>query len=382
MTGVQDVLRAGVGAGRAPGFVAAAITPVGERLVAAAGVRGVDNPAEMTLDTLFWIASCTKAVTSVAALQLVERGLVDLDEPLGPRLAALASPRVLTGFDVAGNPMTRPATKALTLRRLLTHTSGFAYDFCSEELTRYLAATGGSLRGGEAPDIPLMFEPGEGWLYGIGIDWVGKLVEVASGQTLDAYFDEHILVPLGMRETTFFPAERQAGRRASMHQRLPDGSLAAIPFAMPATRYFMMGGGGLYATAGDYLRFLRAILGGGQAPDGARILRPETVAMMIANHIGDLDAGVLKSIQPTLSHDFEPMPGSRKRWGLGFLINQGSHAAGRAAGSLAWAGLPNCYYWADPATGAAGVLLAQLFPFADPGVLETFDAFEQAVYAS
>ncbi len=375
MNRIQAVLDAAVAAGHAPGFVAAAQTASGALVSASAGIRGVGDPALMTAETVFWIASCTKAITSVAALQLVERGLLDLDEPLGARLPALASPRVLTGFDTAGAPITRSAMNAITLRHLLTHTSGLAYDFCSVDLDRHLQAIGGGLMGVETPDIPLLFEPGSGWQYGIGIDWVGKLVEAVSGLSLEAYFDQHILGPLGMTETTFFPGTAQADRRARMHARLPDGSLVATDFAMPATPYFMMGGGGLYSTAGDYLTFLRAILGG-----GAPLLRPEMVTRMNANQIGDLPAGALKSAQAQLSHDFEPMPGVEKRWGLAFLINQTVGPAGRSAGSLAWAGLSNCYYWADPATGAAGVLFAQVMPFADPAILATFDAFERAVY--
>ena len=380
MNSLQDILESAVAAGHAPGFVAAAITPSGEKIAAAAGVREAGAPAVMTTDTVFWIASCTKAITTVAALQLVERGQIDLDEPIGPRFPALANPSVLTGFDAAGEPITRPAREAITLRRLLTHTSGFAYDFYSADLTRYLAATSQTLSPARTPDIPLMFEPGAAWQYGIGIDWAGLVVEAVSGQPLADYFDAHILTPLGMSDTTFFPREDQAGRRAGVHQPVPGGGFAAIPFGMPPTPHFMMGGGGLYSTALDYLTFLSAILGGGQAPGGARILKSATVAMMRANQIGTLTVDALVTAQPSVAYTCELMPGVTKRWGLGFLINETPGPAGRSAGSLAWAGLANCYYWADPATGVAGILFSQLFPFADPKVLATFDAVERAVY--
>ncbi len=376
MTDLQAILDAAVAARHAPGFSAAIIARGGDRAAASAGRRGADDATEVTDDTLFWIASCTKAITSVAALQLVERGLLDLDAPVGDRLPALASPRVLTGFDADGAPVTRPATAPITLRRLLTHTSGLAYDFASGDLAKYLAATGETLMSASEPDIPLMFDPGQAWLYGIGIDWAGKLVESVTGQGLDAYFTENIFTPLGMTETTFFPNAEQQSRRASVSQKRDDGSFVAIPFGMPGEPHFMMGGGGLYSTAGDYLRFLAAIAGG-----GAPLLRPDTFALMMSNQIGDLDAGVLESVQPMLSHTFEPLPEVTRRWGLAGLLNLDPVEGRRATGSLAWAGLANAYYWADPETGAAGVVLAQIFPFGDPGVLATFEAVERAAYA-
>lgn len=377
MNDLQAILEAGVAAGAAPGFAAAVITPSGRRLSACAGVRGLDNPAPMSADTLFAIFSCSKAITSVAALQLVERGLIDLDAPVGERLPVLAAPRVLTGFDAAGAPITRPARGQITLRRLLTHTSGLAYDFDSAELTRWAESQGISLMGASDPDTPLMFDPGAGWHYGIGIDWTGRLVEAVTGQGLDAYVQANILDPLGMADTTYFPTEAQHARKASVHARLPDGGFAAIPFGLPSTPHFMMGGGGLYATAGDYLTFLTAILAGGRP-----LLRPETFAAMMANQVGDLDAGALKTANPTLSNDFEPLPGLTRRHGLAGVINLDPVPGGRSAGSLAWAGLANCYYWADPAAGAAGVVLSQVLPFADPAILATFDQVERAVYAA
>ena len=376
MIDLQSLLAAGVAAGHAPGLSAAIIDRDGRVQSGAAGVRGVDNPAAMTSDTVCWIASCTKAITSVGALQLVERGLLDLDEPVGSALPTLAAPRVLAGFDTDGKPITQPATKPITLRRLLTPTSGLAYDFVSEELARYMTATGGTLMGAGEPDIPLMFEPGERWLYGIGIDWAGRLIEAISGQTLDAYLAENVLGPLGMADTSFFPDAALSARKASVHQRLDDGTFVAIPFGMPPVRHFGMGGGGLYSTAPDYLKFLKAIAGG-----GAPLLGAETFGLMMRNHVGDFDAGSLKSAQPMLSRDFIPIPNRIRRHGLAGLVNMDAGTGTRSAGSLAWAGLANCYYWADPVTGAAGVVMAQLLPFGDPGVLATFESVERAVYA-
>ena len=325
----------------------------------------------MDADAAFWIASCTKAITALAAAQLVERGLLDLDEAVGARLPQLASPQVLEGFDAEGAPILRPAKRAITLRHLLTHTSGMAYDFCNADLGRYMSATGRSLM--EIGDV-LVFEPGEGWQYGIGIDAAGWLIEAVTGQGLDAVFDEHILGPLGMTSTAFVPDAALTARRAGMHVTGPDGTLIATdPFPMPAEGW---GGGGLVSTAPDYLKFLRAIMG-----DGAGVVGPTALALLRENQGSDWPAGELITANPVFSSDFKPMPGIDKRWTLGFLRNETDVPGGRKAGSLAWGGIANCYYWADPASGVAGALFAQFLPFADPRMLATFEAFERAVYA-
>ncbi len=363
-------------AGGLPGLVVAARLPGGEVVEAAAGVRGLDNAAPMTPDTVFWIASFTKAITTAAALQLVEEGRVGLDEPVGAWLPTLASPKLLKGFDGEGRPILEAARAPVTLRRLLAHTSGLGYEFCSDDLTRYVAAVGPYPRG-VGPDAPLLFEPGSGWAYGINTDWTGRLIELVSGEGLDAYLQRRIFAPLGMSETSFSPSEAQRGRRASMHARGADGSLAPMAFEMPPTPHFGMGGGGLYSTAADYLKFLSAILAG-----GGPILSAASVAAMAASEWEGEEVGVLPAANPALCAGYDPLPGKVKRWGLGFLINPEPGPAGRSAGSLAWAGLGNCYYWADPATGAAGVFLAQHFPFADPATLTAFGAFERAVYGA
>jgi CubicO group peptidase (beta-lactamase class C family) len=372
---IQAVLDAAA-AGGLPGLVAAARLGDGEIIEATAGVRGLDDPAPMTPDTHFWIASFTKAITTAGALQLVEAGQLDLDEPVGRWLPQLASPRVLEGFDADGQPRLRPAARPITARHLLAHTSGLGYEFCSEALTRYVAVAGPYPQG-VGPDAPLLFEPGAGWTYGIGIDWAGKLIEAISGEPLDAYLERRVFAPLGMADTTFGPTNAQRARRASMHARGPDGRPAPMAFEMPPPPHFGMGGGGLYSTARDYLTFLGAILDGGRP-----ILSPSSVAAVAGREWEGEAVGVLPAVDTRLCAGFDPFPGAVKRWGLGFLINPEPGPNGRAAGSLAWAGLGNCYYWADPAAGVAGVLLTQLFPFADPQVLETFAAFERAVYGA
>jgi CubicO group peptidase (beta-lactamase class C family) len=369
---IQSVLDEAVAAGAAPGLAAAARLPSGEVVLAAAGVRGLDNAEPMTPDTVFWIASFTKALTTAAALQLVEQARIGLEDPVGAWLPALAKPKVLEGFDADGKPRLADAAHPITLRHLLTHTSGLAYDFCHAGLAAYVAAAGANATGAGG-DIVLMFEPGSDWTYGTGLDWAGQLVEAVSGEPFDDYLAAHVMKPLGMTASSFAP---EAGPlRASMHARLPDGSLAAIPFGMPPGRYPAMGGGGLYSTAPDYLRFLEAILAG-----GAPILKPGTVAAMSAIEWEAAHVGVLPGVNPQLCGHFDPSPGAVKQWGLGFVINPAPGPNGRSAGSLAWAGLGNCYYWADPAAGAAGVLLSQVLPFGDARVLDAFAAFERAVY--
>ena len=264
-------------AGGLPGIAAAARLADGTVIEAAAGVRGLDNPAPMTPDTVFWIASFTKALTTAAVLQLVEAGRVELDAPVARWLPALAAPKVLTGFDASGAPQLADAKIPITVRQLLAHTSGLAYEFCNAELARHGQATQPAPLGAAA-GVPLVFEPGSGWTYGVGLDWAGELVTAVTGQTLDVYLAEHVFAPLGMTETSFLPASAQADRRASMHGRGEGGALAPIPFGLPPPPHPSMGGGGAYSTARDYLKFLEAILAG-----GAPILAPASLALMTGN---------------------------------------------------------------------------------------------------
>ena len=230
---------------------------------------------------------------------------------------------------------------------------------------------------------PLNFDPGERWEYGINIDIAGRMVEVASGFDLETYMRRHIFAPLGMTDTSFIQRPEWDNRLAAVHHRQGDGSLqpASQPTAASLEREFFAGGGGLFSTAPDYLRFLRALMNGGEL-DGNRILKPETVAVMGQNHIGDLDVRPLPTQMPHLSNPVDLFPGMPKKWGLSFLINTQPGPAGRSAGSLAWAGLNNTYYWLDPVKKITGILMTQTLPFADPTVLKTLDAFEDAVYRS
>jgi methyl acetate hydrolase len=379
---IDQTLHAAIASGKAPGIVAVAATDKGPVYAGTFGKRNVATGPDMTVDSVFWIASMTKAVTTTAAMQMVEQGKLSLDAPAGEILPELRSPQVLDGFDPSGAPRLRPAKRPITLRQLLTHTAGFTYDIWNADTGRYekyahlpelISCKNDALK------TPLAFDPGDRWEYGTNIDFAGKMVEHVSGQRLEEYFHEHIFGPLGMVDTSFRLSPAQRSRLVSMHARQPDGSFKPIEFEMPQNPEFYMGGGGLYSTAPDYLKFTQVFLHQGSF-NGAQVLRPETVAQMERNQIGELNVTRLKTVQPQSSADAEFFPGMAKKWGLGFMISTEKAPSGRSAGSLAWAGLANTYFWIDPSKRVAGVIMMQFLPFADAEALQAFADFEKAVY--
>jgi CubicO group peptidase (beta-lactamase class C family) len=314
----------------------------------------------------------------------VEQGKLSLDQPAKEILPFLGETKVLYGFDSNARPLLRAPRTDITLRNLLTHTAGFVYDTWNAQMHRYAQVTGlPAARTGrlEALSAPLSFDPGERWEYGINIDIAGRMIEAASGLDLETYMQRHIFQPLGMVDTSFDQRPEWQGRMTEVHARQPDGSLRPLPPAPSSTqpREFYPGGGGLFSTASDYLRFLRALMNGGEL-DGNRILSTETVALMSQNHMGDLVVQPMPTQMPHLSNPVDLFPGMAKKWGLSFLINTEVGHAGRSPGSLAWAGLNNTYYWLDPVKKIAGVLMTQTLPFADKTVLAALDAFETAAY--
>ena len=382
LKGIDTILSQAVGAKSVPGVVAVAATERGVVYEGAFGQREVGKPAPMTLDTVVWIASMTKAITATAAMQLVERGKLSLERPASEVVPEIGAAKVLEGFDAAGQPRLRAPKRPITLRDLLTHTAGFSYEIWNPSIAQFQQVTGTpgiTTCTNAALGTPLVFDPGDKWEYGINIDWVGKMVEAMSGQKLDRYFQDNIFGPLGMTDTSFKLSASQRGRLASVHQRGADGALAPIEFSLPENPEFLMGGGGLYGTAGDYLTLCRMILQDG-ALNGAQVLRRDTVALMAQNHIGALEIGVFKTAIPPLSNDVELFPGMSKKWGLSFLINTETAPTGRSANSLAWAGLANTYFWIDRAKRVCGVFLSQLFPFYDGIAIDLFGKFETAVY--
>ena len=380
---IQRALEAAVGPDKIPGIAAAVASSDGVIFEGAVGRRSMAEPAPMTVDSVFRIASMTKAITGAAAMQLVEQGKLALDRPAKETLPLLGTVQVLTGFDASG-PVLRPPRTDITLRHLLTHTAGFAYDIWNADIARYAKDQDvPAMRTGKlaALNVPLVRDPGERWEYGVNIDMVGRMIEAASSLDLETYLQRHILMPLGMRDTSYIARASWESRLTGVHARKADGTLEPIasPPINEATREFFAGGGGLYSTAPDYLRFLRALMNGGEL-DGARILKPETIALMGENHMGPLDVEPLPTFNALLSNPVDLMPGIIKKWGLTFLINAAATPTGRSAGSLAWAGLNNTYYWLDPSAKVAGVFMTQVLPFADATVLRALDAFESAVY--
>jgi methyl acetate hydrolase len=376
---IDETLRSGIAQRKIPAAVSMVASGSKTFYQGAFGTRD-SSGVPVANDSIFAIASMTKAITTVAALQLVEQGKLQLDAPVSTHLPKLANLSVLTGFDPAGKPMLQPAKTPVTLKHLLTHTSGFCYDNWDGDMFRYTSSASGQPNTGEIG--PLMFEPGARWQYGQGIDWTGRLVEAISGVSLEDYFQTKILGPLEMRDTSFIMPAAKFDRLVSTYRRQDDGSLKQDPRSLPSPPKSFNGGGGLYSTTADYVRFMQMILGKGRGINKARILQRKTVESMEINQIGSLTAGKMKSSRPNVSSDVDIQPGATEKWGLGFLINTTPYANGRSAGSLAWAGIENTYYWIDPKRSLCAVLMMQFFPFVDKEAIGLLGDFERAIYST
>ncbi len=368
---------------RIPGVAAGVFTSEGVRYEGARGARSLDGGDPMEVDTVATIMSMTKPIAGIACMQAVEEGLLELDQPAGEILPWLSEVPVLDGFDGDGQPILRPARTPVTLRRLLTHTSGFVYDIWNENQARYQRHTGSRAVGEgtrEGYHQPLAFDPGERWEYGIGIDWATMMLEEATGETLADRLRRRIFEPLGMTDTAFRLTDAQRARVASVHTRDDKGRFRTArnqPWA--SQRDFDGGGGGLFSTVHDYGRFVRMLLNGGTL-DGERIVSPCTLAEASRNNMGSLRVTPLPTTSPRMSAPAEFFPGVHKTWGLSFQINEQPTPTGRSAGGLSWAGLYNSFFWVDPAKDVAGVFLTQTLPFVDPVVLGAFEDFERLVY--
>ncbi|MDA1073761.1 MAG: serine hydrolase [Proteobacteria bacterium] len=379
--GLDGLLTRAVSSDRVPGVIAGYADSQGMHYHFATGCRSLAPQTPMETDTVCAIASMTKAVAGAAVMQLVERGDLDLNVPAGLLLPYLNDVMVLDRFDTAGQPVLRPPKTPVTLRQLLTHTSGFAYEFWNVELKKYREATGhaGTLAGTiDGLKLPLVFDPGTAWDYGTGIDWAGLMLEAVTGDSLKAYLEVNIFGPLRMQDTGYIPTPSMTGRLATVYARTPDG-LQPFKLNRSGEPEFYGGGGGLYSTVSDYLRFCRMILREGEL-DGERILKKETVADMSTNAMGPIRVRPLPSTSAYFSNDAEFFPGVEKTWGLTFQINEADAPTGRSAGSLSWAGMFNTYFWIDPHKDLAGVLMTQLLPFADHDALAVFEEFETAGY--
>ena len=379
---IDELFRGFTADGRLGAVSAAVCTSDGVVYEGAFGKRSPDGDP-MTIDSTGLIASMTKAITGAAAMQCVERGLLDLDEPAGEVCPYLGEVRVFDGFDANDEPVLRPPVQPVTLKNLLTHSSGFVYDLWNPDAGKVYEKLGlpvGFVGSKRSLEVPLMFDPGSRWEYGIGIDWVGQMVEAASGMTLGEYFAEHVTGPLGMADTAFTPTEAMTEKSMTLLVRTEDGGLVdpGTPLRSEPPE-FDQGGGGLFSSAADYARFLKMMLRRGEL-DGSRILEESTVLQMASNQMGDLRVTPLPSFNKALSEDAEFFRGNEKSWGLTFQINEVPGFTGRSKGTLMWAGLTNCYYWIDLGRDVAGVFVSQSLPFADPVCLDAYFQFEAYVY--
>ena len=375
---LPSAAQAALDAAKVPGVVAMARDRGGVFFSGAAGVRRLGEPQPMTTDTAFALFSCTKALTATVALRLVEDGALDLDRPARDYLPEIGEVRVFDGFADDGAPRLRAPKREITARHLLLHTAGFAYDFANPLLRRLLdeghltphrTATRAGFR------HPLMRDPGERWEYGINIDWLGFVLEAVAGARLDALLRDLVLAPLRMNDTAHIPTAAMRVRLASMHQREDDGALRPLDTVLRETWEVFPGGGGMYGTVGDYMKFLGVWLN-----EGAGLLKPETVAWAARDGLDGLKAQPLPAVTPRVSGVVDFFPGLSKSWAYSFLVNDEDAPTGRSAGSLAWGGLGNLYYWIDAKRGVAGMWAAQLFPFVDPAALGAALAFETAIY--
>ena len=372
---------------RVPGVVARATDRRGTIQEGAAGLRRLGAEAAMTTDAVFAIFSTTKAITATACLHLAEAGRLDLDAPAKTYAPEIGKLQVLEGFDEAGNPRLRPPRRDITTRMLLLHTAGLGYDIFNEHYLRLsqqhgqpsvITATRASL------GTPLLFDPGEAWEYGSSIDWAGQVVEGIAGRRLGEVMRERIFAPLGMESTAFALTPAMRARLACIHQREADGSLTPLPdLQLPQEPELHMGGHGLYSTVPDYLAFIRLWLNDGEGPDGGRVLKRETVEMAARNGLGEgRRIKGLPGVIPSLSNHAEFFPGMPKSWALSFMVNEEDAPTGRPAGSLAWAGLANLYYWIDRRNGVGGFWATQILPFADPTSVGGYLDWERAIYDS
>ena len=382
---IDQVLQEAVAEKKLPAVVA--MVSVADKVTyqGASGKRDTAKNIPITVDSIFRIASMTKPITSVAVMQLVESGRVKLDEPAATYIPELSQVQVLEEFDAStGKARLRPPKTPPTVRQLLTHTAGFAYEFFDLRMQSYVASGAvPSIRQGDDGFLkaPLVFDPGTRWEYGINTDVLGRLVEKVSGQNLEEYFREHIFQPLGMTDTFFnVPADKQE-RVVALHQLQADGGFLEPPPQPLRQVRFYSGGGGLFSTASDYLKFERMVVGGGKLGD-KRILQSQTVAQMSRNQIGDLGLPEMHSSIPQLAKDPIRVPGSLDKFGLGFAINTKPVEGGRSSGSLAWAGIYNTYFWIDPPRKTCAVILMQILPFSDDTAISTVENFERAVYAN
>ncbi len=358
-----------------PGIVAIVVSPDKVLYHQAFGKMNVAQNVPMAKDAIFRIASMTKAVTSVGVMQLVEQGKLRLEDDVSKFIPSLASPQVLTNVDEkAATYQTRPASRHITIRQLLTHTSGIGYSWSDHGLAIAQRKTGAT----NDSQLPLVNDPGSQWTYGASTRVLGDVIEKITGERIDAYLEAHILGPLGMRDTTYTVPKEKSVRVVTLHQKV-DGKITETqnPAVIPAT---IRGDGGLFSTAADYSRFVQMILNKGQL-GGTRILKESTVAEMSKNQIGSVKVRLQPSADPLRSKPY-PLGAGEDVWGLGFQLASptSANASMRSPGSMSWAGINNTFYWIDPRKQIGAVILMQMLPFYDENAIRVLQGFEERVY--
>jgi methyl acetate hydrolase len=379
MSELNTVIDDAVSKQHAPFLVAMTGNADGVTWSGAAGERSPGKAANT--DTVFRIFSMTKAVGSMAAMILMDRGKLSADATVESIVPEFAELKLLEGFGADGPKLRAPRVKA-TVRHLATHTSGLTYEFWNTDMPRYMEATGALtiLSGLEtAMNYPLLFEPGTRWDYGVGIDWLGRVVEKVDGRRIDRFCREEIFEPLRMPDTAFEVEPHMAARLASVSIRGEDGTFGDFALAPPSNPEFYGMGHALYSTAPDYMRFLRMVLNKGSL-DGARIVSEAGLASMLANQIGSTPIPCLKTAAPPITADAEFFPGRRKSHSMAFMRFDEDVPGMRHAGSQGWAGVLNSHYWFDPKADLAGLLMTQSLPFIEPRFAATYERFERAAY--
>jgi methyl acetate hydrolase len=329
--------------------------------------------APMAKDTIFNMASMTKPVTSVAIMMLVDEGKLKLDDDVATYLPKYKSPLVISKFNEADATYeTRPAKRPITIRHLLTHTSGIGYAVGSSMVTKIVAKTKKS-----ELDLPLQFDPGESWAYGPSTRVLGDVVEAISGQKLDAFLESRILGPLGMRDTSYLVPAEKYSRVVAVNIRGADGKLVEqpVPAALAAT---VQGDAGLYGTAGDYALFLRMLLNHGTL-NGKRILSEESVKTMFEPNSGTVVVKEQQSVNLSLSRNF-PTGAGKDKWGLGFQLASEKLPNRRSPGSGTWAGVFNTHFFIDPIKELGVIVMMQTLPFYDDTSMAVYGGVEETVY--
>jgi methyl acetate hydrolase len=379
---IDAVLHSAVASGAVPSVVGLVAGENGLVYAGAAGARVAGGSESVTPDTMLRIASMTKTITTVAALQLWERGHLHLEAPVDTYCPQFADLQVLDGFDGDTPRLCPPATRA-TVKQLITHTAGLGYWFFNENLVRWEHVTGtANVLSGKRKifTAPLSSDPGTRFEYGTNIDWLGLVIESASQQPLDRYVRDNIAEPLGMSSTTFSPTPEQRAGMVPVHVKAADGAWQATDIDWPPEPEWWAGGHGLYSTPREYLQFQRMLLRGGEL-DGRQILQSSTVEAAFTNQIGELDfPPTMTSADQSSTCDFNIGPGWK--WGLGLLLNSEPAPGMRAAWSGAWAGSFNTHFWVDRSNRITGAIYSQFLPFVTPPALQMYADFEQAVYAS